>query len=116
MKNQRIIPLHGTVIDDPIISNDLFSLENDKGLVPFSDEDDSEEDTHLPEPAGYQTEIWKPAKGNVSFLTFDVVKALSAHTGCTFSVNPHRNEVRLHGGDLQAALFKLNTMEAILVC
>ncbi len=115
MQNQRIVPVHGTVIDDPIVSNDLFSFDNDEGLVPFSDEEDSEEEDNTPQPVGYQTEAWKPAKGNVGLLTFDVVKALSDHTGCTFSINAHRNEVRLYGGNLSDALSRLSAMEAILV-
>jgi hypothetical protein len=107
--------VHGTVIDDPIISNDLFSLDDGEGLVPYSDDDDSEEDDEIPEPAGYQVQVWKPAKGNVAMVTFDVVKALSDHTGSSFSINDHWNDVRLYGGDLSDALSGLNAMEAILV-
>lgn len=105
----------GTVIDDPVVSGDLFSLDNNEGLVHFSDEEDSEDEDKMLEPVGYQTEVWKPAKGDVGLLTFDVVKALSDHTGCTFSINSHRNEVRLDGGKLSDALARLNVMEPILV-
>lgn len=105
----------GTVIDDPIWSNDLFSLDNDGGLVPFSDEEDSEKEDDIIEPVGYQSEVWKPTKGNVAMLTFDVVKALSDNTGCEFSININRNEVRISGGDLSTAMSKLSAMESILV-
>lgn len=104
------------MIDDPVISNDSFSLDHDEGLVPSSDEEDGEQEDVPAEQIGYQTEIWKPAKGNnVGLLTFDVVKALSDHTGCTISINFHHNEVRLHGGNLSDALLRLSVMESILV-
>ena len=107
--------MHGTIIDDPIISNDLFSLDDGEGLVPYSDDEDSEEDDEMRELVGYQVQVWKPAKGNVAMVTFDVVKALSDLTGSTFSVNDHWNDVRLYGGDISDALSRLNAMEAILV-
>lgn len=104
------------MIDDSILSNDSFSLDHDEGLVPSSDEENSEQEDVPAEQVGYQTEVWKPTKGNnVRLLTFDVVKALSDHTGCTLSINPHHNEVRLHGGNLSDALLRLSAMESILV-
>jgi hypothetical protein len=103
------------VIDDPIVSGDLFSLDNDEGLLPSSDDEDSEEEDDLHKPVGYPTDVWKPATDNVGLLTFDIVKALSDHTGCTFSVNSHGNEVRLHGGNPTDALYRLNAMESVLV-
>jgi hypothetical protein len=105
----------GTVIEDPVGYNEHFSLDEHDGLVPYSDEDDSEEGEGMAPPAGYPTEVWRPAKGNVGLLTYDVVKALSAHTGCTFSIDSHRKEVRLSGGDLSDAVSRLSVMEAILV-
>jgi hypothetical protein len=103
------------VIEEPVGSDGHFSLDDDGELVRYSDEDDSEgERDHAP-PAGYQTKVWKPTKGNVGLLTYDVVKALSAYTGCTFSINSHRNKVRVHGGDVSDAVSKLSVMEAILV-
>lgn len=107
--------MHGTVIEDPVGSNERFSLDNDEGLVPFSEEEDSGEEASMAVPVGYPTEVWKPAKDNVGLLSFDVVKALSAHTGCTFSINSHRNEVRLNGGNLSDALSRLCALETILV-
>lgn len=105
----------GTVIDDRILSNDPFSLDNVEGLVPFSDEEDSEDEDKILEPVGYRTEVWKPTKGNVGLLTFDVVKALSDYTGCTFSINSHRNEVRFYGANLPDARSRLNAMDSVLV-
>lgn len=105
----------GTVVEEPVGYDDHFSLEDDGGLVRYSDEDDSEAEKDKAPPAGYQTKVWKPAKGTVGLLTYDVVKALSAYTGCTFSIDSHRNEVRLHGGDVSDAVSKLSVMEAILV-
>lgn len=106
----------GTLIDDSIASHDLFSLDNDEGLVPFSDEEDSEDEDRTVSPVGYNTEVWRPAKGNVGLLPFDVVKALSDKTGCTFSVNPLSHEVRLVDGNLSDALCRLSALDAILVC
>jgi hypothetical protein len=107
--------MHGTFIDEPIVSNDLFSPDNDEGLVPLSDEDGSDEERSETQPVGYQTEIWKPTRSSVGPLTFDVVKALSDRTGCTFSINTHRNEARIYGGELSDALSRLDALEAILV-
>ena len=103
------------MIDDPVLSNDIFSLDNDDGLVPFSDEEDSGEEENAIGLVGYQTEVWKPAKGNVGLLPFDIVKALSDHTNCTFSIDAHRNEVRLYGGSLSDPLSRLTAMEPMLV-
>jgi hypothetical protein len=105
----------GTVIEDRVGYDEHFSLDDNDGLVPYSDEDDSEGDKDKGPRAGFQTKVWKPAKGNVGLLTYDVVKALSAHTGCTFSIDSHRNEVRLHGGDVSDAVSRLSVMEALLV-
>jgi hypothetical protein len=105
----------GTFVDDPTASNDLLSFDTDEGLVPLSDEDLSDEERRETETAGYQTLVWKPAKGSVGLLTFDVVKALSEQTGCTFSINNHRNEARIYGGDLSDALTRLKALEPILV-
>lgn len=103
------------MIDDPVTSSDLFSLDNDDGLVPFSDEEEGEEEGKLLETIGYQTAVWEPTKGNVGLLTFDVVKALSDHTGSTFYIDSHRNEARLSDGNLTDALFRLNAVEPVLV-
>jgi hypothetical protein len=106
--------VEGTIIDDPIATSDVFSLGSDEGLLPYSDDEDSDEEAEPTEPAGFRTIVWKPTGGSVTILPFDVVKALSDRTGSTFSVDHHRNEVRLHGGDLQDAVSRLNAIEAIL--
>ncbi len=103
------------MIDDSITSNDLFSLDNGDGLVPFLDEEEGEEEGKLLERVGYQTAVWQPNKANVGLLTFDVVKALSDHTGSSFYIDSYRNEARLYGGNLTDALTRLNAMEPMLV-
>jgi hypothetical protein len=98
------------------VSNDHFCLDDDGGLVPFSDEADSESEGQPPPAAGFQTVVWKPKNGLVEMVKPEFVRAVSDRTGGTsFSVNFHRNEILLHGGDVAAAISLLNALESTLV-